>query len=343
MGKNIFILIVIFSFINSAKAQQNFKSFTIYGTGNIDTGVIKLMQIDGEYYHKSSICDSGIIKNGKFRFNGSIDCPTGYRLRVEVNSKLISISDIFYVVPGIQNLTWDMQTPWNLPETNNALMTEQKEIFEPFQKAFSNTLPQDSVLLLYASKYPNSYLSLWKLIDNMAYGYKVIDDQIFIAMSNKVKTSFAGIVLEKKLLSSSTVRVGFKFPDITLLDTSLQKRIVLSSISNGYIFYDFWFTHCMPCISQFPDLKKIYAEYNQKGFRIVGILSDVIENTNEWKSLIRSSHLTWEHYLDLNLSIANEFSIKKFPTNYLMDKNGKIVAKDLSPAELLAFLNTHLN
>jgi hypothetical protein len=36
------------------------------------------------------------------------------------------------------------------------------------------------------------------------------------------------------------------------------------------------------------------------------------------------------------------FSIKKFPTNYLMDKNGKIVAKDLSPAELLAFLNTHL-
>jgi thiol-disulfide isomerase/thioredoxin len=235
-----------------------------------------------------------------------------------------------------------MQTAWNLPEISNSLMEEQKKIFDPFSHSYENMLSRDSILLLYTKKNPNSYLNLWKLIDNMAVGYKAIYDSIFKLLPAEIKSCYAGKVLAKKLQSSRILAFGNKFPDMSLLSTSM-KPITISSKSNGYTLYDFWFSHCIPCISQFPELKKIYAEYHQMGFNIIGILSDNIENVEEWKSLIKNHELKWEHYLDLNLKKANKFSIKKFPTNYLMDKNGIIVAKDLRPEELNAFLNSHIN
>lgn len=342
MKKYIYILITLFVLTISVKAQKEYKPFAINGTVNINSGVIKLLPIDDEFYHKLSVCDSSVIENGKFKFRGLIDCPTGFRLRLEVNEKVRYISDIFYVTQDSQSLTCDMQTAWNIPEISNFLMTEQKEIFDPLWNAFEKTTSQDSVLLLYATKYPNSYLNLWKLIDHMSVGYKAIYDSIFNLLPEELKSCYAGKIVEKKLQSSRVLALGNKFPDILLLTTSF-KTISISSESNGYTLYDFWFTHCMPCISQFPELKKIYAEYHSKAFNIKGILSDNIENVKGWKSIIKKHELKWGHYLDLDRKKSNEFSIKKFPTNYLTDKNGIIVAKDLRPEELRAFLNSHIN
>lgn len=342
MKKHIYILITLFILTISVKAQLEYKPFAIDGSININSGVIKLLPIDEEFYHKLSVCDSSVIENGKFKFKGLIDCPTGFRLRLEVNSKVRYISDIFYVIQDSQNLSCDMQTAWNIPEISNFLMTEQKEIFGPFRNVFGKTTSEDSVLLFFAAKYPNSYLNLWKLIDNMSVGYKVIYDSIFNLLPEELKSCYAGKVVAKKLQSSRVLALGNKFPDISLLTTSL-KTFTISSESNGYTLYDFWFTHCIPCISQFPELKKIYAEYHQIEFNIIGILSDNIENVKGWKSIIKNHGLKWDHYLDLDRKKANEFSIKKFPTNYLTDKNGIVVAKDLRPEELRAFLNSHIN
>jgi thiol-disulfide isomerase/thioredoxin len=103
---------------------------------------------------------------------------------------------------------------------------------------------------------------------------------------------------------------------------------------------DFWFSHCNPCISQFPELEPIFEKYKTIGFNIIGISVDTKDKIGDWNKAIVTNHLPWDQYLDLDGHQAKSLSIFDFPTNYLLDGTGKIVAKNLEPSQLLPYLKT---
>ena len=105
---------------------------------------------------------------------------------------------------------------------------------------------------------------------------------------------------------------------------------------------DFWFSHCGPCIGQFDTMKKLYSEYHDKGFNIIGIARDNLNTIPSWKKIIKEKQLTWDQYLDLNGQICLSLDINFFPTNFLINQNGKIIAKNLSMVELSTFLKKQL-
>lgn len=105
---------------------------------------------------------------------------------------------------------------------------------------------------------------------------------------------------------------------------------------------DFWFNHCGACIGQFDDLKNIYALYKDKGFTIVGISIDGKDKIEDWKNVIDQYHLPWKQYLDFNGKECNKLSIEAFPSNFLINEQGNIIAKRISPNKLSKFLETHL-
>ena len=65
----------------------------------------------------------------------------------------------------------------------------------------------------------------------------------------------------------------------------------------------------------------------------------IIEN---WKKVIAKNNITWQNLLDENGNISKKYSINKFPTNFLLDSEGKIIKRDIPQEELEKFLEENL-
>lgn len=111
---------------------------------------------------------------------------------------------------------------------------------------------------------------------------------------------------------------------------------------NKYTLIDFWFGTCKPCLLTFPKLKELYSTYHSKGFEIQAIAAEHTKYVNQTKQVIQKYKLPWLNALDENRTFSNANKITSFPTNYLVDQEGKIIQKDISLEELEKFLANNL-
>jgi thiol-disulfide isomerase/thioredoxin len=98
---------------------------------------------------------------------------------------------------------------------------------------------------------------------------------------------------------------------------------------------DFWAAWCGPCRRENPSVVKVYKEFNQKGFDVLGVSLD--RTREDWIKAIADDNLTWTHVSDLayfNCAAAKLYFVNSIPSNVLLDKNGVIVAKNLRGEEL---------
>jgi thiol-disulfide isomerase/thioredoxin len=98
---------------------------------------------------------------------------------------------------------------------------------------------------------------------------------------------------------------------------------------------DFWATWCGPCVAELPNVLETYQKYHDKGFDVVGISLD--QDENKLKSFILQRKISWHQYFDgkgWENKLAVKYGISSIPATYLLDKDGKIVAKDVRGEEL---------
>lgn len=198
----------------------------------------------------------------------------------------------------------------------------------------------DQLLLEYSKKNKNSYILFWTLVRQFELkSYNEVYDDIFNNLSNNIKKSIYGRVFYHNLTESKKIIIGREFPELVL---SGQKTINPSLYGKQFTLIDFWFSHCAPCIEDLPKYKKLYAKYKDKGFEIVGISTDVTQAKDNWGKVIRDKQLDWQNLLDENGVESTKYDINKFPTTFLLDSDGIIIKKDLSPEELEIFLEGNL-
>lgn len=193
----------------------------------------------------------------------------------------------------------------------------------------------DSTLLSYAQLNPNSYLALWTTIELCNFGYEPIYHSLFNSFSQRIQHSQTGVALKRKLDGfKSLTGINEPFPDISCMDrnSNLMPKHVL--MNHRFTLVDFWYSECAPCLAQFDDLKKVYADFHEKGLEIIGISVDARKYIPAWKHVINIRKLIWPQYLDLGGAQARRLNIGSYPTNFLLNKDGKIIAKNLSPIEL---------
>ena len=125
------------------------------------------------------------------------------------------------------------------------------------------------------------------------------------------------------------VMVGSAAPEISLRDTT-GNAIALSSLRGKYVLVDFWASWCGPCRAENPNVVRMYNKYKDKGFTIYGVSLD--RTKAEWQRAIRNDNLPWTHVSDLKFwqsTAAQQYGVQAIPQTFLLDKEGKIIAKNL--------------
>jgi thiol-disulfide isomerase/thioredoxin len=128
--------------------------------------------------------------------------------------------------------------------------------------------------------------------------------------------------------------VGEIAPDIVLMDP-FGKSIALSSLRGKYVLVDFWASWCKPCRMENPNVVRLYNRYKTKGFDVFSVSLD--DNKESWIKAINDDKLLWTHVSDLkkwNASVVSSYNIESIPFTLLLDKEGRIIAKNLRGAEL---------
>lgn len=145
------------------------------------------------------------------------------------------------------------------------------------------------------------------------------------------------------------LNVGNKAPEIEYPSPD-GKAIKLSSLKGQLVLIDFWASWCPPCRQGNPNLVRSYEHFRNaefkggKRFTVYSVSLD--QDKNGWIGAIKSDNLFWEnHVSDLKgwkSEAARLYEIDAIPSNFLIDGEGIILAKNLGGAALDAKLSSLL-
>jgi peroxiredoxin len=324
--------------------------------------------------YNGSIENSTELNNGEFTFNGTIDQPTEAYLTLNKTGNGFTTDNYvkFYLETGgtIKVTSTDSLAKAKVTGTKNnndedrykSLMMpierrdEQLEIRDTTASDEQKKSPQflKELELLnkslekerrvvnkkFIAENPTSLVSL-----NALYSFAMYSDYndvsaLFDQLSPEVKNSLGGKSYAKTLEIMREVGIGRIAPDFELPDTS-NNLVKLSSFRGKYLLLDFWASWCPVCRESNPGVLKAYIRYKNKDFNILSVSLDKPGAKQTWFNAIHHDGLLWTQVSDLKFwqsPVVNLYKLTALPQNFLIDPNGKIIARNLDGNELSAKL-----
>jgi peroxiredoxin len=201
----------------------------------------------------------------------------------------------------------------------------------------------------YIDENPTSLVSLAALYQQVAPGEYILDPQkdlkYYIRVDSALSLLYPDYEPVKTLheqvqnlvaditsqnLISPVSHQGNEVPEIALPDPE-GDTIRLSSTRGNMVLLDFWAAWCPPCRQENPNLVKAYELYHSKGFQIYQVSLD--KTRDAWIKGIRDDHLeNWIHVSDVKYwssVVVPLYQIDSIPSNYLLDREGRIIASNL--------------
>jgi thiol-disulfide isomerase/thioredoxin len=127
----------------------------------------------------------------------------------------------------------------------------------------------------------------------------------------------------------AALKPGAVFPPFEEKDMN-GKPLSLAAFKGKVVLVDFWATWCPPCVAEMPNVVAAYGKYHDKGFDIVGISLD--ESRPELESFLKKNDMTWPQYFDgkgWENVLADRYGIRSIPATFLLDREGRIIGRDL--------------
>lgn len=201
---------------------------------------------------------------------------------------------------------------------------------------------QRKLMLEYIEKHPESYFSLTALYNLNRQNVDVKTAvPLFDNLAQNLQSSYLGKSLKERIDRAAKTEIGVMAPDFTQDDPD-GNAISLSDFRGQYVLIDFWASWCGPCRAENPNLKKAYEQFKDRGFTVLGVSLDNPGKKQAWLDAIEKDGLPWKQVSDLKgwgNEAAQLYSVSGIPASFLVDPEGKIIAKSLRGERLFEVLD----
>ncbi len=358
MKKN--VLLVLFAlFVISCKKDGYEVNGTVTGVENGKNAFLEIQNESGPV-----VLDTAAVEDGKFVFDGKlkdgielafvrIETLNGSvpiilengTVKVEFNKDTIQKSKISGTKNNdkFQSYNDESQVVFKkmmkFQEANQQKMIEAQQLQDTVTinalmkqfNSFQDEMNQKSKAFII--KNPDAFISVLLLENFLMRNYlPATEIKTFYDKLDKTITSTkSGKNVKKMLDSMNAVTIGNMAPNFSA--PSPDGKVISLKESMGKVtLIDFWASWCGPCRAENPNVVAMYKELHDKGLNIIGISLDKEGESSKWKEAIAKDGLTWNHISNLKHwkePIAEMYGVKSIPATFLLDANGKIVAKDL--------------
>lgn len=151
-------------------------------------------------------------------------------------------------------------------------------------------------------------------------------DSLSTRLSVQLPTHKYAQLFAEEIAKLRKFAIGQPAPEFSLTDMQ-GKPFALSKLRGNIVLIDFWASWCKPCRMENPNMVATYKKYRNKPFKIVGVSLDRAEAS--WREAIRADGLNWQHVWDQGGAVATNYAVSSIPATFLLDKDGKILAKNL--------------
>ena len=161
-----------------------------------------------------------------------------------------------------------------------------------------------------------------------------IADKVYEIFS-KTPLTLQTTELGEQLASELANRLGNQASDFSLPDMHGNTVKLSSTLGQGkYVLLEFWASWCAPCRAESPHLLKAFNNY-KTDFTIFSVSRDRQKKKKKWlDAIVKDGTNLWPQVLDQNNEAANMYGVENIPANFLINREGKIIAKDLRGAKL---------
>lgn len=135
--------------------------------------------------------------------------------------------------------------------------------------------------------------------------------------------------LSSQLEGAKSFMKGATAPDFTM-NTPEDEPLSLSNLRGKVVLVDFWASWCGPCRKENPNVVRLYNKYKDQGFEVLGVSLD--RQKKRWLQAIEKDGLGWKHVSDLkgwSNQAAQLYSVRSIPHTVLLDREGRIIARNL--------------
>ena len=309
--------------------------------------------------------DTAIVMNEHFILEGAIKTPRFYRITIDgVKGEL----DII-VAPGITEVEVykdsiqmskvtgsELNNSFNLYKNE---MAQKGHILKKMRANMSTIDKTDSTAVAnfnaqyralnaemsghhfsFIEAHPNAEFSLMFLESIAASQSHTLEDikKSFlqlqsVASKNDMTKKIATKIQQKIKLreGAENAKIGKVAPDFSAPDPN-GKMISLNEIKGKATIIDFWASWCRPCRVENPNVVKVYEKYHDKGLEIISVSLDKKGQKSRWLKAIEDDNLQWHHVSNLkfwNEPVARMYNVSSIPATFILDAEGKIVAKKL--------------
>jgi peroxiredoxin len=325
MKKFLFSLVIIALAISCSEKNNLIVNGTVKG---VSSGKIYLQKYINKMFF---VIDSTNIKDGKFRFSRNVELPEIYGLTLD------TAKNSYFVFFDASPVTVELDTARYYRNTKVTGSASQ-DLYLKYQKS------RDVKIDEFIREHPASLVSAY--VFYRFFSYRLTPDEIrsniTLLDSSLLNTQYVK-TLQEVAVTLETVDVGKPAPDFTLNTPDGTTAKFSDKLGKGYVLLDFWAAWCGPCRRENPNVVRVFNKYKDKGFDVYGVSLD--HDREAWIKAIAKDSLAWTHVSDLRYwesAPAKLYGVRAIPSNFLIDKDGIIVAKNLRGENLDEVLSSKL-